>query len=69
MNTLREVAYRLDPVRWVRDVLGLEPAPWQEELLRAPQGASILALTARQCGKTTAAGWAMARVLVPTHRG
>jgi Terminase large subunit, T4likevirus-type, N-terminal len=64
MNTLREVAYRLDPARWVRDVLGLEPAPWQEELLRAPQGASILALTARQCGKTTAAAWAMAHAAV-----
>ena len=55
MNSLREVAYQLDPARWVRDVLGVEPAPWQEELLRAKRGASILALTARQSGKTTAA--------------
>ena len=30
--------YRIDPVPWVRDVLGKEPAPWQEELLRAPRG-------------------------------
>ena len=60
MNSLRDVAYQLDPVRWVRNVLGVEPAPWQEELLRAPRGASILALTARQSGKTTAAAWAMA---------
>jgi hypothetical protein len=60
MNNLREIAYRVDPVRWVREVLGAEPALWQEELLRAPRGASILALTARQCGKTTAAAWAMA---------
>jgi hypothetical protein len=60
MSNLREVAYRLDPVSWVREVLGIEPANWQEEFLRAPWGASILALTARQCGKTTTAAWAMA---------
>jgi Terminase large subunit, T4likevirus-type, N-terminal len=64
MNSLREIAYQLDPARWVRDVLGVEPAPWQEELLRAPRGASILALTARQSGKTTAAAWAMAHTAV-----
>jgi hypothetical protein len=60
MNNLREIAYRLDPVLWVREVLGVEPAKWQEEFLRATRGASILALTARQCGKTTTAAWAMA---------
>ncbi len=60
MNPVRELAYRVDPVLWVREVLGVEPAPWQETLLRAPRGASILALTARQVGKTTAAAWAMA---------
>ena len=64
MNNLREIAYRVDPVLWVREVLGEEPAPWQEELLRAPRGASILALTARQSGKTTAAAWAMAHAAV-----
>lgn len=64
MNSLRELAYQVDPARWVRDVLGVEPAPWQEELLRAPRGASILALTARQSGKTTAAAWAMAHTAV-----
>ena len=64
MNNLREIAYRIDPVLWVREVLGEEPAPWQEELLRAPRGASILALTARQSGKTTAAAWAMAHAAV-----
>ena len=48
MNNLREVAYRLDPALWVREVLGVEPQPWQEEFLRAPRGASILALTGRQ---------------------
>src|SRR5262249_13877515 len=36
-----------------------EPLPWQEEFLRAPRGASILALTGRQIGKTSTAAWAM----------
>jgi hypothetical protein len=44
----------------VHEVLGVEPTKWQEDFLRAPRGASILALTARQCGKTTTAAWAMA---------
>src|SRR5438034_7878860 len=60
MSNVREVAYRLDPALWVREVLGVEPTKWQEIFLRAPRGASILALTARQCGKTTTAAWAMA---------
>jgi Terminase large subunit, T4likevirus-type, N-terminal len=60
MNNLRELAYRVDPALWVRNILCVEPTKWQEDFLRAPQGASILALTARQCGKTTTAGWGMA---------
>jgi Terminase large subunit, T4likevirus-type, N-terminal len=64
MTRAREIAYRVDQVLWVREVLGVEPAPWQADLLRAPRGASILALTARQCGKTTAAAWAMAHAAV-----
>src|SRR6478752_7490990 len=59
-SELREIAYRIDPVLWVREVLGIEPAPWQQDFLRAPRGASILGLTARQVGKTTTAAWAMA---------
>src|SRR5215475_4529816 len=51
MNNLREVAYRIDPALWVREVLGVAPTKWQEDFLRAPRGASILALTAHQCGK------------------
>jgi hypothetical protein len=43
MNNLREVAYRIDPVLWVREVLGVEPTKWQENFLRAPRGATILA--------------------------
>ncbi len=40
------------------------PTPWQETFLRAPRGASILALTARQVGKTTTAAWAIAHTAV-----
>jgi hypothetical protein len=79
MSRLREIAYRVDPVIWVREVLGVEPVAWQTEFLRAPQGSSILALTARQVGKTTTAAWAMAHtayfvpnslsvVACPSHR-
>jgi terminase large subunit-like protein len=64
MSKLREIAYRVDPVTWVREVLKLTPTPWQEDFLRAPQGASILALTARQAGKTTTAAWAIAHGMI-----
>ena len=64
MNTHRELAYMIDPALWVRQVLGLKPAPWQEKFLRARLGASILALTARQVGKTTTAGWAIAHFML-----
>ena len=64
MSKPRELAYRIDPALWVRQVLGVEPMPWQEQFLRAPQGASIIALTARQVGKTTAAAWAIAHYMV-----
>ena len=60
MNTHREIAYRLDPALWMREVLGIAPRPWQEKFLCAPRGASMLALTARQVGKTTAAAVGMA---------
>ena len=66
MNPYRETAYRLDSARWVRDVLGMSPTAWQEKFLRAPRGASILALTARQVGKTTTAAWAIAHFMVFT---
>jgi hypothetical protein len=64
MSNLRELAYQIDTVLWVREVLGIEPTKWQEKFLRAPRGASILALTARQCGKTTTAAWAIAHAAV-----
>ena len=59
MSKLRDVAYQIDPALWVHEALGVQPAAWQAEFLRAPQGSSILALTARQVGKTTTAAWAM----------
>jgi hypothetical protein len=64
MSELREIAYRIDPGAWVRGVLGVEPSPWQEEFLRAPLGASLIALTARQVGKTTTAVWAIAHCML-----
>ena len=64
MNNLREIAYRLDPALWVREVLRVTPTAWQDQFLRAPRGASIIALTARQVGKTTAAGWAIAHTML-----
>ena len=53
MSHLLETAYRLDPALWVREVLRVTPTAWQETFLRAPRGASILALAAPQVGKTT----------------
>jgi hypothetical protein len=79
MSELREIAYRVDPALWVREVLCVTPTPWQEIYLRAPRGASILALAARQVGKSTTAAWAIAHAMMftggslsaiacPTHR-
>ena len=69
MSTLREAAYQIDPALWISKVLGIEPAPWQVEFLRAPAGASIIALTARQVGKTTTASWAIAHHMLFTPGG
>ena len=66
MNNLRETAYRIDPALWVCEVLGVTPTAWQQQFLRAPRGASILALTARQVGKTTTASWAIAHAMIFT---
>jgi hypothetical protein len=64
MSPEREIAYRLDPVLWVREVLGVVPTKWQETFLRAPRGAFIMVLTARQIGKTTVAAWAIAHAMM-----
>ena len=59
MSAVRDMAYQLDPALWVREKLKVTPMSWQETFLRAPRGASLIALTARQVGKTTTAAWAM----------
>jgi hypothetical protein len=60
MTKLHDLAYKLDSALRVKDVLGIDPAPWQRRFMSAPRGASILALTARQVGKTTTAAWSIA---------
>ena len=69
MSTLRDIAYQIDPVLWVRHRLGVEPLAWQAEFLRAPLGASVAVLTARQAGKTTTAAWAIAHHMLFTPGG
>jgi hypothetical protein len=69
MSAMRESAYQIDPVAWVREVLGFEPTPWQAEFLRAPRGASVIALTARQAGKTTTAALAIAHHMLLRRAG
>jgi hypothetical protein len=64
MSELRKVAYHIDPALWVKEVLGVEAADWQKQFLRAPRGASIIVLTARQVGKTTVAAWAIAHFML-----
>ena len=64
MNLEHEIAYRVDPALWMREVLGITPHAWQETFLRAERGASIVVLTARQFGKTTAAAVGMAHSAV-----
>ncbi len=64
MNIEREIACRLDPVLWVKLVLEISLHEWQKQFLRAKRGASILALAARQVGKTTVAACGMAHTAV-----
>src|ERR1700745_1307983 len=64
MSKLHNIAYQLDPALWLREVLVIKSQPWQEQYLRAPRGASILGLTARQRGKTTTAAWAIAHAAI-----
>jgi hypothetical protein len=64
MNSLKDLAYQLDPALWVERALKIPPHDWQKKLLRAKRGASIIVLTARQVGKTTAAAWAIAHTML-----
>jgi hypothetical protein len=59
-----EIAFRLDPVLWAKEVLGITPHKWQEPFLRAPRGADILCLTSRQFGKTTVAAICLAHTAI-----
>ncbi|HET7190531.1 MAG TPA: terminase family protein [Pseudolabrys sp.] len=59
-----EAAYRLDPALWMHEVLAIKPHDWQRKFLQAPRGASIVVLTARQVGKSTAAAVGMAHSAV-----
>ena len=36
--TKRNLAYQIDPALWVKEAVAVEPQPWQEQFLRAPQG-------------------------------
>jgi hypothetical protein len=63
-TNLRELAYRVDPALWVREILDMNPTAWQEAFLRSRSGASLLVLTARQVGKTTTAAWGIAHAMV-----
>ena len=64
MKTEHEIAYRLDPTLWAKDVLGISPRMWQEQFLRVSRGQDVLVLTARQIGKTTAAAIAIAHTAI-----
>src|SRR5262245_14317246 len=60
MSVATNSAHMLDPALWMKEVLGIEPHAWQKKFLLEPRGASIVVLTSRQVGKTTAAAVAMA---------
>lgn len=51
---LRALRYSLDPVRWVRDALGLELDPWQADAMNS-EDRRISFLCSRQSGKSTIA--------------
>ena len=39
-TTSDTLAYLVDPALWVREVLGIAPARWQDQFLRAPESPS-----------------------------
>lgn len=61
--------YRHDPVAFVRQVLKIEPDPWQAELLNAIQsGERRLAIrSGHGCGKSSVASWAMLWFLITRY--
>jgi hypothetical protein len=50
--SLKDVAYVLDPVSWVKDCFSLTLDPWQKEVLRS-NGKKILLNCSRQNGKSS----------------
>jgi hypothetical protein len=46
-----DLAWALDPVAWARDRLGVDPDPWQAEIIGA-RGEQRLILASRQSGKS-----------------
>jgi hypothetical protein len=50
--SLAQAAYALDPALWCVEALGLEPDPWQAEVLRS-DAKRILLNCSRQSGKST----------------
>jgi hypothetical protein len=45
ISPAHEIAYRIDPVLWAVEVLGISPRKWQEEFLRVSRGQDVLVLT------------------------
>ena len=60
MNTLREIAFRIDPVLWVREILGITPTNGRSHFCGRNVVPPLLVLTSRQFGKTTAAAICLA---------
>jgi len=50
--SLAQAACKLDPVAWCQGALGLDPDPWQAEVLRS-NAKRILLNCSRQSGKST----------------
>jgi Terminase large subunit, T4likevirus-type, N-terminal len=53
----REALFEVAPDMWVEHIIGIRPDAWQRQLLRSPPGSQLIALTARQSGKTQSACW------------
>lgn len=50
----KQIAYQIDPVRWVEDEFKFYPDEWQKRLLRSTSRNCCVS-SGRQCGKTTIA--------------
>jgi hypothetical protein len=50
-DVIDRLLHLVDPVAWARDVLGLDPDPWQAEIIGA-RGEQRLILASRQSGKS-----------------